>query len=272
MGEADKLTKKPGGDWPPAFWAGLSATLATAVLLLIAPNWALLPVGAYVCACLAAPFIPTAGFFLPVISRGTHEGKRVALTFDDGPYSGTTPHLLDLLRAHSLFATFFVVGERAAAHPEIVREIVRSNHEIGNHSNSHDNFLMLRRPSKLRREVESCQAVLRNLGVETFIFRPPIGITNPHLRKVLKEFGLTCVNFSRRGGDSGNRKVEGLAKRVLARVRAGDIVLLHDCCMNDGISVKDWLDEIRLLITGLHAQGFEVVKLSDLIGFPVMKS
>src|ERR1700686_4077580 len=62
------------------------------------------------------------------------DGTYIAMTFDDGPSEKLTPKLLDLLAAHNIKATFFVIGENLAEHPEIVSRAAREGHEIGNHS------------------------------------------------------------------------------------------------------------------------------------------
>ncbi|MBI2543998.1 MAG: polysaccharide deacetylase family protein, partial [Candidatus Rokubacteria bacterium] len=79
-------------------------------------------------------------FTLTAIRRGPRGAHRVALTFDDGPDPVNTPKVLDLLGDAGARATFFVVGERAASAPDVVREMVARGHEVGNHTWSHANL------------------------------------------------------------------------------------------------------------------------------------
>jgi len=100
-------------------------------------------------------------------------------------------------------------------------------------------------------------------------FRPPVGITNSRLGRVLRENGMLCVNFSCRGADFGNRRVAGLARRLLSKAAPGDIVLLHDIAPRQG-DVSGLLREFSAVIEGLQEKGLEIVPLSRLIGREVM--
>ena len=97
-----------------------------------------IPLGIFMVLCMAAPFIPTCSFFLPVISRGTCSRKAVALTFDDGPDPLTTPELLRLLKKHRVSATFFVTGHRVVRYPQLTKDIIAQGHSLANHSFHHD--------------------------------------------------------------------------------------------------------------------------------------
>ncbi len=254
----------------PAAILGFAAFHVYAVLLLFGSRLAPLPLLAFLLACAIAPFIPGLGFYLPIVSRGKRGERGVALTFDDGPDPGITPLLLDLLDRHGVCATFFVTGERAARHPGIVREIVARGHSIGNHSFSHMPLLMLKGMRTLRREIKAAQTVLGRFGIVPLAFRPPVGITNPHLWRVLLEQGMYCVNFSCRAADMGNLRVAGLASRLLRKVSPGDIVALHDVAPpRAGAEVL--FGELDLLIRGLKEKGLEIVPLARLIGKEIMQ-
>jgi len=244
--------------------------LAAAGAGAVQPAWTVLPLSLFVLLCGVLPFFPRSSFFLPVVSRGDPGRPAVALTFDDGPDPLVTPLLLEILAAAGVPAAFFVTGERAARHPERIRAILAEGHEVGNHSWHHDPLLMLRPMSVLRREVVQAQRILMEAGIVPRVFRPPVGITNARLPAVLREAGLTCVTFSRRGFDRGNRRVAGLAKRLLHGVRPGDILLLHDVSPSGAGGIDCWLAEVRALLAGLRERSLEVVLLSDLIGQSVM--
>ncbi|HOD28202.1 MAG TPA: polysaccharide deacetylase family protein [Syntrophales bacterium] len=256
----------------PAHVAGGVAFLAAGLLgLTPVPEAAAVPLGAFVLACLAAPFFPRSRFFLPVISRGKRVEKAVALTFDDGPDPRVTPRLLDLLERHGTPATFFVAGNRVEAFPGLVRDILARHHAVGNHSCRHDPFLMLRSRRRLREEIVRTQVLLAPFGVRPLAFRPPVGITSPRLPGVLTSLGMDCVTFSCRGGDFGNRRVGGLAQRILKRVHPGAIVLLHDVVPSGAAGIPGWFDEVEAILTGLEARGYRVHPLAELIGRPVME-
>jgi peptidoglycan/xylan/chitin deacetylase (PgdA/CDA1 family) len=171
----------------PAHLAGLAAFQAAFVLAFIDIRLSAAPLALFLAACFIAPFVPRFNFFLPIISRGTKDLRAVSLTFDDGPDPVTTPALLDLLEKYGAHATFFVTGLNASAHPDLIRQILSRGHAIGNHSYHHSSLLMLKSGGTLRKEIMSAQSVLREFDITPLAFRPPVGITNPRLWRVLLE-------------------------------------------------------------------------------------
>ena len=234
-------------------------------------RWALPPLGVFLALCLVAPFLPRFGFFLPIISHGRSGRRAVALTFDDGPDPASTPVLLDLLAEYDVKAAFFVVGEKAAAHPEIMRNIIEQGHTVGNHSYTHDPLILLKGSRRLYGEIEKTQIVLQNLGVVARAFRPPVGITSPRLPDILHRLNLCLVNFSCRAYDFGNRRPKHLAARILKRVKPGDIILLHDTGPRKAERFACWQNEVRKVFKGLTQQGLAVLPLEELIGRRVME-
>ncbi len=252
-----------------ADWAGLISFLAAILLSFVDLRCATVPLAGFVLLCLVAPFLPFMGYYLPVIIRGKSGERAVALTFDDGPDPRSTPELLRLLSNHRVMATFFVTGEKAFKHPDLVREIVRQGHSIGNHTFSHDNLLLLKGRHHLLNEIEETQNVLRDLGVIPLVFRPPAGVTSPGLEPVLRRLNLYTVNFSCRAFDGGNRRIRNLSKKILKRVRPDDIILLHDTRPKNDNLFSCWLKEMDQLLTGIGKKGLKVLPLSALIGKPV---
>ncbi len=257
-------------DFTPAARIGLIAIL---FFLLAAPFslfWSTLPLLLFIATCFIAPFLPGFSFFLPIVSRGPSNKQAVAITFDDGPNPVTTPALLGLLTKHKISATFYVTGSHAEQHPALVQKMVSLGHTIGNHSYSHDNFIMLKRSAVLKREIEKTQDVLSRLEVYPLTFRPPVGITNPKLGHILKKMKLYAVNFSCRAGDMGNRKIRHLSKKILRRLRSGDIIMLHDTPPRKGGMTTFWLNEIDRLLSEIRKKNLEIIPLATLIDRPVM--
>jgi peptidoglycan-N-acetylglucosamine deacetylase len=211
-----------------------------------------------------APFCITKSFYLPVISRCPKGTKEVALTFDDGPDPDSTPLILDLLERHSLSATFFIIGEKAEKYPELIKAITARGHGIGNHSHTHDYALMLRLPSTIQKEIHRCQEALSNLGTRPVFFRPPVGITGPRLESALSKEGLINVNYSCRAFDRGNRSICDLARRVLKKVKPGDIIMLHDLPLADKDMKDLWGDELEFLFHSLK-KDYGVASLCKLV-------
>jgi len=243
------------------------------VLILVFVNirFIVLLVAVFFALCLIASFFPRLSFFLPVVTKGGRSNPLVAITFDDGPDPITTPLLLNLLFKHSVKATFFLIGNKSEKYPELVQEILAQGHEIGNHSYNHDVFLMLRSSKTLQDEIVKCQNVLQNFCINPLAFRPPVGITNPKLFSILTRLGMYCACFSRRPFDFVNRRTNGLKKRVLKKVTAGDILALHDCAPKSSINVESWLEEVEGVISGIVERGMKAALLSEVIQRPVME-
>jgi peptidoglycan/xylan/chitin deacetylase (PgdA/CDA1 family) len=153
----------------------------------------------------------------------------VALTFDDGPDPRVTPLVLDLLDRHGAKASFFCVGRRADAHPELVRDIVRRGHSVENHSFRHPYFFALYPPRWLKREIDDAQATLASIaGRPPRFFRAPMGLRNPLLDRVLVRSALRHVSWTRRGWDAVSSNPTMVLRRLTRGLSAGDVVLLHD--------------------------------------------
>lgn len=250
---------------------GLAAFCLATGLAMVAIQLAALPLICFLVICLAAPFFPRFGFFAPVIYRGRTGKKAVSLTFDDGPDPLTTPPLLDLLEKRGITATFFVIGEKAAAHPDLIARIIQKGHLLGNHSFRHSPWIFFRKVAAVIKDIEAAQRVLKKSGVEPLVYRPPIGIVSPRLQPALGKTGLTLVNFSNRPLDGGNRRLGSLSRRVLKRIQDGDIVLLHDRRPPRKEQIATWLKEVAAVVDGIENRGLRVVPLPDLIGMPIMK-
>jgi peptidoglycan/xylan/chitin deacetylase (PgdA/CDA1 family) len=263
--------RKRTGYVSPAVIAGVIAlTLAACLFFFHAALVFILPLAVFVALCVLAPFFPSRGFFLRVVSRG-HTGKNfVSLTFDDGPDPETTRPLLKLLDLSSTKATFFVTGERAVLYGDLISEILAYGHDVGNHSYHHDPFLMLRSTKTLFREIESTQTALTRFCISPAAFRPPVGITNPRLTNVLMKLRLYCVTFTCRAFDAGNRNIRGLSGRILRKVKSDDIILLHDVQPRGDVTTEGFLQEVDLILSGLKRMGLQVVPLAELLGRPVM--
>jgi len=154
---------------------------------------------------------------------------RVGLTFDDGPDPEVTPAVLDVLDRYGSTASFFCIGRRVEAHPEVAALVVARGHRVENHSYSHPNGFAFRAPAGLDAEIGKAQdAIERATGQRPAYFRAPVGIRNPWLDPCLTRAGLSLVSWTRRGFDTLRRDPAGVARRLSRRVRPGDILLLHD--------------------------------------------
>ncbi len=181
----------------------------------------------------------------------------IALTFDDGP-GPYTAELLDELRAEDVRATFFVVGRNAAAHPDLVRQLVADGHAVGNHTWSHPRLPDVG-PAAVATELDRTAAVLADLGVTTSLMRPPYGATDATVASVMADRGYAQVLWDVDTRDWSNRDVAITTERALAGAHGGAIVLMHDIHPTTVQAVPGILD-------ALHAAGYTLVTVPELLG------
>ena len=200
-----------------------------------------------------------ASWYLRMRCRARRAGRRVALTFDDGPDLQRTPAVLDLLARQGVRATFFVVGARAEAHPELVRRMVAEGHVVGNHSYTHSWRFPLRSLGRTVEELRRTGEVLHRItGRQPRLFRPPFGVTNPTIARAVRRLGLDPVGWSIRSLDTMGQSPERVAARILRRLHPGAVILLHDRCAGSERLVG-------LLVEGLRSRGLEPVTLPELL-------
>ena len=187
------------------------------------------------------------------------DGPYIAMTFDDGPSAVLTPKLLDLLAAHHIKATFFVIGENVAEHPEIVAKAAKEGHEIGNHSWSHPNFGKMSQEN-VRSQVQRTDDAIKNaIGKRPTLLRPPYGsITEREKRWIHDEFGYDIILWDVDPLDWKRPGPAVVRSRILKETRPGSIVLSHDIHPGTIEAMPSTLDQ-------LEAKGFKFVTVSELI-------
>ncbi|MFY9974637.1 MAG: polysaccharide deacetylase family protein [Chromatiaceae bacterium] len=192
----------------------------------------------------------------------------VALTFDDGPNPNVTPRVLDLLDAAGVQGTFFCIGERAARHPDLCREIVERGHAVENHTQHHGHGFSLLGPRGLAREIRSAQETLTSItGQAPRFFRAPAGLRSPLLEPVLSRLDLRLATWTRRGFDTRTRDPKRVLRRLTRGLAAGDILLLHDgnaARTPDGEPVV--IRVLPALLRDIAGSGLRPVALRSLVG------
>lgn len=187
------------------------------------------------------------------------DGPYIAMTFDDGPSAKLTPKLLDLLAAHHIKATFFLIGENAAEYPDIVAREAKEGHEIANHSWSHPNFGKMSDDgirSQLRRTDDAIRAAM---GSNPTLLRPPYGSITPRQKKwIHQEFGYKIVLWDVDPLDWRRPGASVVCNRIVKNTRAGSIVLAHD--IHPGT-----IEAMPCVLKELEAKGFKFVTVSELI-------
>lgn len=155
--------------------------------------------------------------------------NEVLLTFDDGPDPDTTPQILEILHKHNIKAIFFVIGNKAQAHPDLIQQMEEAGHVIGNHTQKHPPLFALMSGKSVQQEITTSNQILQKIiGKGTTLFRPPVGYTNPIIARAVKKLNIQTIGWSARSYDSFITKHNWLLKRLLRITRPGSIVLMHD--------------------------------------------
>jgi peptidoglycan-N-acetylglucosamine deacetylase len=207
---------------------------------------------------------PWLEMYARVVSHGPTGRARVALSFDDGPHPVTTRRVLEALAPTRHRATFFVLGEKARRHPDVVREVHAGGHTLALHGDSHDRLHSFRMPRTVRDEIVRAQAAVEAAaGVRPCFFRPPLGHTSVTTVRGARLAGVTLVGWSSRGFDGiRGRSLEAVVERVGRTLIDGAIVMLHDAAEHDDFEpagvralpqLVALLDERGLTSVGLDA-------------------
>jgi peptidoglycan/xylan/chitin deacetylase (PgdA/CDA1 family) len=198
------------------------------------------------------------GFFIKPIYRLPENGKIIALTFDDSPDSQYTRKILDILSHYQIKATFFVLGQNVKQYPDIVIDIFKKGHDIGNHSYSHQ-YMGRMWFSSIEKDMKNVEIEFKKIGLDRpILFRPPHGSKSPILEWYLHNHGYRLITWNLSPKDWKTLKPEIILSRLFSFVEPGSIILLHD-----GPNAVAILPEF---IETMHKKGYRFVKISDILG------
>jgi peptidoglycan/xylan/chitin deacetylase (PgdA/CDA1 family) len=188
-------------------------------------------------------------FHVTSINHLNTSEKKVLLTFDDGPHNPNTYRVLEVLKKHQVKAIFFVIGKNISGNEELMKRIVAEGHQLGNHSYSHHNWIDVWSAKKVTEDFLDCQKLIQSYQPNK-LFRPPYGVTNPNIAKAVKSLNLVSVGWNVRSYDTSIKNIEKVEKRVLARLKPGAVILLHDRL--------DFMPELLdSLIPAIRKKGYE---------------
>lgn len=193
-----------------------------------------------------------------VYQGGTSE-PRIALTFDDGPNPDFTLRTLELLARYGARATFFLVGKRIDAYPELARAIVDAGHEVANHTYSHPNLAKLTSQEALQELDLANQALERATGLRTYLFRPPGGNYTTGLVQDLAKAGYLTVLWTANTADYSQPGVTEISRVILQGARPGAIILAHT-------GAAQTLESLPYVLEALRQKGFRFVTVGELLG------
>lgn len=199
--------------------------------------------------------------------REKTDRKVVYLTFDDGPHPPETERVLDVLRERGAKATFFLIGSKVSGNEAVLHRMLEEGHALGLHTYSHAGTFPLLSFDKMLADVnEGKRSVESVAGKKISLFRPPFGVTNPTIAKVVRTLGLHTVGWDVRSFDtmfckssehsckqSGYDWYVPVVERIMKQVRPGSVILLHDRL--DGAS-----ELLALLLDSLAASGYDFTR------------
>ena len=214
--------------------------------------------------------------------RGGSKHRAILFTFDDGPSRRNTPRLLDMLDDLGIKAVFFVKSESFGngnpwerEHAEIVREIVRRGHLVGNHTETHRQLPLLRNAEIEAELALSERKIERATGSKPRLIRPPGGALSKRVEQLLGENGYTSVMWALYGGDLEVSTPEDVVRtffRVLERRERevgdrGGIVLMHDTKSHSLDAVPRLVNALQKRNCKLLAEGEELYDIVDDLGY-----
>ena len=198
------------------------------------------------------------------IVRLNTDQRIVALTYDDGPNPPYTERLLDVLAKHNVKATFFMIGNWIAKHPETVDRVIAEGHQIGNHTYSHP-VLGFLPPFYVRRQIERTDDLIRQHGiVEEIVFRAPMLTRFLPVAYVLAKLDRTHISCDVWSWDWTTQNPDKITKTVLKKIKPGSIIVLHDGkAENRKANRSGTIEATDRIITALKQDGYQFVRLSD---------
>lgn len=196
-------------------------------------------------------------WWIRAVCRAETEQKVVALTFDDGTHPAITPAVLDILKREHTPACFFVVGARIDN--EILRRMDREGHIVGNHTYDHRGMGPFASTERMTAAAEHCDRRIEEaIHRRPRLFRPPFGVSNPMIGRMVRRRGYTVVGWSIRSLDTLSEPRERILERIRRGLHPGAIILLHD--NREGAPRL-----VEGLLAMLHKEGYRVVRIDELL-------
>ncbi len=219
---------------------------------------------------------PTGQWYGRTFTGLAGESKQLALTYDDGPNDPHTLRLLEILVKHEVHATFFLIGRYVQQRPDIVREIVKAGHIVGNHTFTHP-LLTLKSEAEIRRQLSDCRSALHDAiggdhtGKSANLFRPPFGGRRPAVLRIARELGFEPVMWNVTGYDWNAPPAAVIEQKVAKQIRGGDVILLHDGGHRQmGADRSQTVLATDHLIARYKSEGYEFVTIPQMVAKMVL--
>lgn len=192
--------------------------------------------------------------------------KQLALTFNISWGQEKVYDILDVLTKHDVQATFFVSGEWALRHPDILKEIKEGKHELGSLGYEYKSYLK-QELSEVKKDLRRAKNAFNKLGYNTQWLRPPSGHFNDEILKTAENMGYKVIYWSVSPNDWKNPGTKAIVNKVLKDTGGGDIILLH---ASDAVKQTD--KALEEILPALKKKGFEFVTISELVASGKAKS
>jgi len=191
--------------------------------------------------------------------------NRFAITFDDGPNPRSTPAVLEVLARHGARATFFLLGGNVRRHEDIARRIVNEGHEPANHGDGHWPLPFLL-PCGIRSHVlRGGQAIESATAVKPRHYRPPFGFMAPGQSRFIRSLGYVSVLGDVYPEDAQRPGVDRIVRRVMARLRPGSILILHDGSPLGPADRGQTVAALETILTEAEHRGWRATTVADLL-------
>ncbi len=198
-------------------------------------------------------------YFLISKCKGSRSKKEIAITFDDGPMKEFTPAILNILKKESTPAAFFLIGKNISGNEELVKQMNKDGHLVGNHSFEHGFWFSLSGKKNMTADLKKCDdEIERAIGKRPKFFRPPYGVTNPWIAKVIQRGSYESIGWSVRTYDTVSKSKKALLQKSLKKIENGDVILFHDWGKHTVGILSDFIREVR-------ARDFKIVRLDELL-------
>ena len=206
-------------------------------------------------------FILFASIPTRIYASQEHQAKRIVLTFDDGPHPKQTRQILDVLDHYGIKATFFVIGINVKHYPEVLGEVLKRGHEIGNHTYDHSHAAKLDADAFERQILDCEQEIFLKSGTSVHLFRPPEGAVSKEMKQIIRDLGYINVLWTLDTRDWAHTPPEQICEHVVSNAKNGDIILMHDYIGVNSPTVQ----ALELMIPKLLEQNFTFVTMGELL-------
>lgn len=208
-----------------------------------------------------ASFCINSGVYVKTLCKGETNERVVCLTFDDGPDPVYTPQVLDVLKEYQAQAAFFCIGKKVRENAAIMKRIAKEGHHVGNHTDNHSWKFPFLTQKKMYKDLLWCEDALLSYSGPILTFRPPFGVTNPTIARLVKQMRYTIIGWSIRSFDTRGESEDKVLRRIVRQIQPGSVILLHDRMPGCASLVARLLEHLKTI----H---YEVVPLERMFDIP----